>query len=325
MRSDFGGRSGDEIVIGSMTTAAAGARPRMFRTRDIFVHDGRSLRRIRIGGAMQAAILAALALTFLWAVFATVRLTAADPQPSGEIARMEREVKAMQSDVAMIRQAAQQRYLLTAREVKRLGMDPARLQSETGVGGPYEPVDPTQTGDPGFKALFMSWKKLEQLEQGTVAIPSSFPVQSSNFTSGFGVRTDPFRGRAAMHSGVDLAGAPGTPVYATADGMVDRAEWNNGGYGNLVEIDHGHGIQTRYGHLSRYIVAAGQRVKRGDLIAYMGSTGRSTGTHLHYEVRLDGKAVNPIPFMQSTDFLQTVQRRAAATTQVAVGGPETED
>jgi murein DD-endopeptidase MepM/ murein hydrolase activator NlpD len=306
------------------TNAGAGQR-KIFRSRYFFVHDGRSLRRLRIGGLMQAAILAAVALTLSWAVFAAVRLAAARAQPSGEVARMEREVKAMQSDVAMIRQAARQRYLLTEREVKRLGMDPGRLQAETGVGGPYEPVDSTQTGDPSFKALFMSWKKLEQLEQGTVAIPSSFPVHLSNFTSGFGVRTDPFRGRAAMHSGVDLAGPAGTPVYATADGMIDRAEWNNGGYGNLVEIDHGHGIQTRYGHLSRYIVAAGQRVKRGDLIAYMGSTGRSTGNHLHYEVRLDGKAVNPIPFMQSSDFLQTVQRRAAATIQVAVGGPETED
>jgi murein DD-endopeptidase MepM/ murein hydrolase activator NlpD len=127
-----------------------------------------------------------------------------------------------------------------------------------------------------------------------------------------------------MHPGVDLAGPIGTPIYATADGMVDRAEWNNGGYGNMVEIDHGHGIQTRYGHLTRYIVANGEHVKRGQLIAYMGSTGRSTGSHLHYEVRLDGKAVNPIPFLQSSDFLQSVQRRAAAATAIAVGGPETE-
>ena len=299
---------------------------KMFKARDIFFHDGTSLRRLRVGGGLQVFLAAALLLTLLWSVFAAAQLASLANAPSpGDVARMEREVKAMQSDVAMIKQAAQQRYLLTAQEVVRLGLDPHRLQAEAGVGGPYEPVDATQTGDPSFKALFMSWKKLEQLEQGTVAIPSSFPVQSANFTSGFGVRSDPFRGRAAMHAGVDLAGPVGTPVYATADGIVDRSEWNNGGYGNLVEIDHGHGIQTRYGHLSRSAVSAGQHVKRGDLIAYMGSTGRSTGSHLHYEVRLDGKAVNPIPFMQSSDFLQTVQRRAAATTQVALGGPETAD
>jgi murein DD-endopeptidase MepM/ murein hydrolase activator NlpD len=169
----------------------------------------------------------------------------------------------------------------------------------------------------------MSWKKLEQLEQGTVAIPSTEPIQQAvNFTSGFGVRSDPFKGRAAMHPGVDLAGPVGTPIYATADGMVDRAEWNSGGYGNLVEIDHGHGIQTRYGHLTRYIVTAGQHVKRGQLIAYMGSTGRSTGSHLHYEVRLDGKAGQPDPLHAvGPTILQSVQRRAAAATRVACRRP----
>jgi len=159
-----------------------------------------------------------------------------------------------------------------------------------------------------------------QVQQATIAIPSAEPVHGTAFTSGFGVRSDPFRGRAAMHPGVDLAGPLGTPIYATADGTVDRAEWNNGGYGNLVEIDHGHGIQTRYGHLTRYIVNIGEHVKKGQLIAYMGSTGRSTGSHLHYEVRIDGQAVNPIPFLQSTAVLASVQRRVAAQT-TAMGGP----
>jgi murein DD-endopeptidase MepM/ murein hydrolase activator NlpD len=123
-----------------------------------------------------------------------------------------------------------------------------------------------------------------------------------------------------MHAGIDLAAPLGTPIYATADAMVERSEWANG-YGNLIELNHGRGIQTRYGHLSRSLVKAGQRVKRGQLIAHMGSTGRSTGSHLHYEVRIDGKAVNPIPFMQSNDILLAVQRRVAAATRVAMGGP----
>ena len=173
-----------------------------------------------------------------------------------------------------------------------------------------------RAGDPNFKALFMSWKNLEQLEQGTIAIPSAEPVKGTALTSGYGVRSDPFRGRAAMHAGIDLAAPLGTPIYATADAIVQRSEWVNG-YGNLVELNHGRGIQTRYGHLSRSMVSAGQKVKRGDVIALMGSTGRSTGSHLHYEVRIDGKAVNPVPFMQSSDYLQSVQRRAAA----AIGGP----
>ena len=322
------GQVGDEMVLTKKTNAANGkAFRKMFRPRDIFLHDGTSLRRVRIGSGVQLTAMFVPAAMLCWSVVATAQLASRAPvASSADVVRMEREMKAMQSDVAAIKLAAQQRYQLTAHEVRRLGIDPKRIQAETGVGGPYEPVDTASTAtnaDPSFKALFQSWKKLESLEQGTVAIPSTEPVHGTNFTSGFGVRTDPFRGRAAMHAGIDLAGPLGSPIYATADGVVDRAEWNNGGYGNLVEIDHGHGIQTRYGHLTRYIVSAGEHVKRGQLIAYMGSTGRSTGSHLHYEVRLDGKAVNPIPFMQSSDFLQSVQRRAAAATAstVAIGGP----
>ncbi|HEX8241201.1 MAG TPA: M23 family metallopeptidase [Allosphingosinicella sp.] len=292
----------------------------LFKPRDIFLHDGKALRRVRVGSGIQAAgALAALLLLF-WSIFAAAQLANAAAAPSyADVTRMERELAAMQADVAVIKEVAQRRYQFTAGEVRRLGLDPSRLQ--TGTGGPYEPVETVRAADPSFKALFNSWTKLDQLEQGTVAIPSAEPVHGTNFTSGYGVRSDPFRGRAAMHAGIDLAGPIGTPIYATADGVVQRSEYNNGGYGNLVELDHGHGIQTRYGHLSKSMVVAGQKVKRGDMIALMGSTGRSTGSHLHYEVRIDGKAVNPVPFLQSTSYLQSVQQRAAAATRIAIGGP----
>jgi murein DD-endopeptidase MepM/ murein hydrolase activator NlpD len=314
------------MVLTKTTNAGlTGTFRKMFKPRDIFHHDGKNLKRVRVGSAVQAAAAFAAALLLFWSAFAAAQLAAAAQAPSpADVARMEREVRAMQADVAMIKEAAARRYLLTANEVRRLGLDPSRLQAEAGVGGPYEPVEPVRAGDPNFKALFMSWAKLDQLEQGTVAIPSAEPVRGTNFTSGFGVRSDPFRGRAAMHAGIDLAGPIGTPIYATADGTVDRSEWNSGGYGNLVEIDHGHGIQTRYGHLAKSLVAAGQHVKRGQQIAMMGSTGRSTGSHLHYEVRIDGKAVNPVPFLQSTGYLQAVQERAAAATRIAIGGPAAE-
>ena len=127
-----------------------------------------------------------------------------------------------------------------------------------------------------------------------------------------------------MHAGIDLAGPVGTPIYATADGTVTDAAWNSGGYGNLVKISHGRGIETRYGHLSAVLVRPGQRVRRGEMIAKMGSTGRSTGSHLHYEVRIDGRAVNPIPFMRSTDYLVALRNRPSgvAMDQVALGGPD---
>jgi murein DD-endopeptidase MepM/ murein hydrolase activator NlpD len=310
------------VVTKTKNAGFAGMFRTMFKPRDIFLHDGKTLRRVRVSSGVQAAAAFVVLLLLFWSFFAAAQLATAARQPSyADVARMERELAAMQADVAVIKEAAQRRYQFTATEIRRLGLDPSALQAGNAVGGPYEPVETVRTADPNFKALFNSWARLDQLEQGTVAIPSAEPVHGTNFTSGFGVRSDPFRGRAAMHAGIDLAGPIGTPVYATADGTVDRSEWNNGGYGNLVELDHGHGIQTRYGHLSKSLVTAGQHVKRGDMIALMGSTGRSTGSHLHYEVRIDGKAVNPVPFLQSTSYLQSVQQRAAAATRLAIGGP----
>ena len=300
--------------VHSDNVAVGGKFRNFFRSRDIFLHDGKQLRRVSVGAGVQISVaLAALSL-LLWSVFAAAQLATAG---NGDVARMEREVRAMQAEVSAIKQAADERFDLTASEIRELGLDPKRF---TGSGGPFEAVAPLKAADPKFKQLFMSWKKLDSIEQGTIAIPSTQPVKGTALTSGYGVRSDPFRGRAAMHAGIDLAAPLGTPIYATADAIVQRSEWANG-YGNLVELSHGRGIQTRYGHLSKSLVKAGQRVKRGDLIALMGSTGRSTGSHLHYEVRIDGKAVNPIPFMQSNDYLLAVQRRAAAATRVAMGGP----
>jgi len=214
----------------------------------------------------------------------------------------------------------------TEQVLGHLGLGTGRFhQVAGGVGGPYVPVDEKANvaADNNFRALFQSWKKLDQLQQTVVAIPAIRPVDTLNFTSNFGVRTDPFNGHRAMHAGVDIPGVHGANIYATADGIVNRAGWA-GGYGNLVEIDHGRGIMTRYGHLSSFVVAPGTHVTRGQLIAHMGSTGRSTGTHLHYEVRIDGGAVNPVPFLQSTDYLSALQKAPAAA-KTAQGGPETAD
>jgi len=171
-----------------------------------------------------------------------------------------------------------------------------------------------------FQAIFQSWKKLDAVQaggNGAISIPSIQPIARFTFTSAYGVRSDPFQGSAAMHAGIDLASPTGTPIYATADGVVDRAEWF-GGYGNMVEIEHGKGIATRYGHMSKIVAHSGERVKRGELIGYVGSTGRSTGSHLHYEVRIDGRAVNPVPFLQSANYVMAANERA----DVAQGGPE---
>ena len=183
--------------------------------------------------------------------------------------------------------------------------------------------------DPMFRSLFDSWKTMDAVPHGGfVSVPSQKPVRDYRYTSMFGVRGNPFGGGGEMHPGLDMAAPMGTPVYATADGLVERAERTFGGYGNLIEIAHGKGIETRYGHLSQILVHPSQRIHRGDLIALMGSTGRSTGSHLHYEVRIDGRAVNPMPFLQTADYLMALQNRAplrSAQPQMAMGGPADPD
>ncbi len=129
-----------------------------------------------------------------------------------------------------------------------------------------------------------------------VSIPSRVPLKGVKLTSGFGMRTHPITGRRRGHKGIDLAAPTGTPIYATADGLVSRASWFST-YGLYVSIEHGGELQTRYAHMSRLNVALGQRVKKGEIIGFVGSTGRSTGPHLHYEVRVRGDAVNPVPYM----------------------------
>ena len=123
-------------------------------------------------------------------------------------------------------------------------------------------------------------------------LPAGLPV-SARLTSRFGMRAHPIRGGMRAHSGVDLAAPYGSPIVATADGVIGTAGWA-GGYGLLVAISHGDGVQTRYGHLSRLNVAAGQQVRRGDVIGFVGSTGESTGPHVHYEVRVNGVATDPL-------------------------------
>ncbi len=233
------------------------------------------------------------------------------------------------SDRAVLRGMTRFALLLTALAGLVLSSVPtqAAAADKAAVGGPFESLQSTSVksvpspdkADPHFRALFNSWKRLDSQSQAIVAIPSSKPVNLGiSLSSGFGVRSDPFRGGAAMHSGVDIPGPIGTPIYATADGVVGRTGWV-GGYGNLVELEHGQGIQTRYGHLSEIIATPGTRVKRGQLIGLMGSTGRSTGSHLHYEVRLSGRAVNPTPFLRTDGYLLAMERRG--TGNVALGGP----
>ena len=127
-------------------------------------------------------------------------------------------------------------------------------------------------------------------------MPSLLPVSARALTSGFGLRQHPLLGTVRTHSGVDLAASYGSPIVATSDGVVGAAAWS-GGYGLLVALDHGNGLQTRYAHMSRFNVVPGQQVGRGDVIGFVGSTGMSTGPHLHYEIRVNGRPVDPVAYL----------------------------
>ena len=162
---------------------------------------------------------------------------------------------------------------------------------------------PLGQGDKEFTQLFASWKKMDGSTPGiagtlrqAVSVPSAAPVQGFRLTSTFGYRQHPILGGVRMHEGIDLAVPSGTPIYAPADGVVEMAQ-RFGSYGNFIKIEHGGEMETRYGHLSAFNVTEGQVVHKGDLIGYVGTTGRSTGPHLHYEVRIDGQAVDPMPYL----------------------------
>jgi len=128
------------------------------------------------------------------------------------------------------------------------------------------------------------------------AVPSGWPVKGW-ITCGFGSRIDPFTGALSFHQGVDIANDIGTPIKVTADGVVNYADFERGGYGNLVVINHGNGYMTRFGHMMKFVVSPGQHVKKGQIIGYLGTTGRSTAPHVHYEVLLNGVAVSPVKYL----------------------------
>ncbi|UVO51645.1 M23 family metallopeptidase [Sphingomonas sp. SUN019] len=380
----------------------------IFTARDLIFHDGRTLRRFRVGGAVQGVTAGTAAAVLLLAGYGAAQASTEAATAAGIVApavsearlkQMERKVASMQARVATIRQTAQahadrieqrqaliaaamtgkgdakklalatlaidpvadrvaahaiaplkkvearqvalaaaaeemldRRYAMATKQIRKLGLRPDRVVRRLPVGamgGPLIPASSAEatadlSADQQFRSLFMTWKKLDTLEQGVISIPSVQPVQHLTFTSNFGIRSDPFRGTAAMHAGVDIPGPSGTPIYATADGIVSHAD-RQGGYGNMIEVNHGKGISTRYGHLSKIMVTANGRVRRGQMIGLMGSTGRSTGPHLHYEVRIDGHAVNPVPFLTTADYLLASKDQAVGQIPVAAGGPAAQD
>jgi len=185
----------------------------------------------------------------------------------------------------------------------RLGYKPAKSAADN-VGGPFVPLtgnlDPEDRFDAELGSLASDLDRLGRIRAAAHRLPLARPVASAEITSGFGPRNDPFLGRPAMHTGVDFRAQRGAPARAVAAGTVVAAGWD-GGYGNMVDVDLGNGIVTRYGHLSAIDVVVGDHVEPGAKVGRIGSTGRSTGPHLHYEIRINGQAVNPMRYLDAAD------------------------
>jgi murein DD-endopeptidase MepM/ murein hydrolase activator NlpD len=174
--------------------------------------------------------------------------------------------------------------------------------TETGIGGPFVEPQEENRFEQSLVALDGALVELERTRDAARKLPLANPLPASDVTSSFGNRLDPFLGRLALHAGIDFRAPSGTRIRSTAAGVVTAAG-PAGGYGNMVEIDHGNGVSTRYAHLAVVLVNVGDHVEADQVVAKSGSTGRSTGPHLHYEVRLNGEAVDPIRFLRAGEKL----------------------
>jgi murein DD-endopeptidase MepM/ murein hydrolase activator NlpD len=213
---------------------------------------------------------------------------------------------------------AQARTQKAEAAIRQFGLNPDVLarQATNAQGGPFESFfgsSKKDVRDPRFTKLAASLGRMDAMERALAAIPTSMPAAVMMMSSGFGYRSDPFTGGGAMHNGLDFKGPVGTPILAAAEGRVTSVG-AQGGYGNTVEITHANGLVTRYAHLSGFNVANGQKVDRGVQIGRMGSTGRSTGSHLHFEVRLNGQAINPRKFLEANSDVLEIQAIAGGRT-----------
>ncbi len=220
------------------------------------------------------------------------------------------EIEARQIALAeRITRFADARAARAAAALRQLGLNPDAMLGarRDAMGGPLQSMTEM---DPRFERLGLSLARMNALMQGIEGVPQVLPASLAAMSSGFGYRRDPFTGGAAMHAGLDFRGPVGAPIYSAAKGTVSYVGQKSG-YGNVVEISHGNGLVTRYAHMSRFAARAGQAVVAGAVIGAIGNTGRSTGPHLHFEVRHHGRALNPRLFLErAPDVLEEIRRPA---------------
>jgi len=247
------------------------------------------------------------------------KVSASFPEAAG-LAQMEARQLAF---VEGLTRLADRRAARAEKAILTLGLDPkamTRNSADTAMGGPFEAfTSGNETIDPRFEKLSLSLARMSALERGLQGIPNVLPASIDMISSGFGYRRDPFNGHGAMHKGLDFRGPVGTPIHAAANGRISFVGWK-GGYGRVVEIRHGNGLMTRYAHMSKFKSKVGDRVEAGDVVGLIGSSGRSTGPHLHFEVRINNRAVNPRPMLEKGASLLGATRVLA---EKQVGGTDT--
>lgn len=221
--------------------------------------------------------------------------------------------------VEALTRVADRRAALAEARLAALGLNPktvlAALDDRGAQGGPFISLSSGNEGtiDPRFERMGLSLARMDALERSVKGLPQVLPASLEYISSGFGFRADPFTGAGAFHPGLDFRGPIGAPIYAAARGVVSFAGQRSG-YGNCVEIDHGNGLITRYAHMSGFRTRVGKRVGPGEVIGLIGSTGRSTGPHLHFEVRIADRPVNPRPFLEAVPHVLEKAGAADAAT-----------
>jgi murein DD-endopeptidase MepM/ murein hydrolase activator NlpD len=247
------------------------------------------------------------------------KVSAEIPEAAG-LARVEARQLAF---VENLTRYADRRSGRDAAALRKLGLDPNAMLAamRSAQGGPLERLTTSRDGstDPRFERLGLSLARMDALEQGLDGVPQVVPADGGIITSGFGYRSDPITGGGAFHPGLDFKGAYGAPIHAAADGRVSFVGQIRG-YGNVVEVSHGNGLITRYAHMSKTMATIGQPVAAGDVIGAIGSTGRSTGPHLHFEVRINNSVVNPRPFLERAHDVLQEARGTIASRGTAVRG-----
>lgn len=234
-----------------------------------------------------------------------------DTPGGNQVARLQAAAVRQDATIERLGGFVEQRSADVERVLKQVGIRPSLKAARGGPFIPWPGQKDARAADPAIRQLALKLDRMRQLESLLDAVPSGLPADRMELSSGFGTRFDPFNGQRALHAGLDFTGAHGSPIRAAAAGRVTFAGVKSG-YGNVIEVDHGHGIETRYAHLSGFDARVGDKVDSGEQIGRMGSTGRSTGTHLHFEVRVGGTPVNPRRFLEAQPHVLEVKADADA-------------